>query len=180
MSLPICPLPHELDKSLRDCAAQNSAEAVCRFQEKADHSRARRKPGLHSPFLLIRLVHFHAAIWHNLSSRSIVIRCRKSRCGSGYERLSGRSAKNWASRSSPAFCRENMSICWWKSRRIIPSATSCGASRDAHHIGCRGSSRTCASAPGDGISGRATTSGNFTDDVIHQHLQEHEPIGGSR
>jgi REP element-mobilizing transposase RayT len=37
VSLPICPLPHELDKSLRDCAAQNSAEEVCRFQEKADH-----------------------------------------------------------------------------------------------------------------------------------------------
>jgi hypothetical protein len=36
VSLPICPLPHELDKSLRDCAAQNSAEEVCRFQEKAD------------------------------------------------------------------------------------------------------------------------------------------------
>jgi hypothetical protein len=29
-------LPHELDKSLRDCAAQDSAEEVCRFQEKAD------------------------------------------------------------------------------------------------------------------------------------------------
>ena len=25
------------------------------------------KPGLRSPFLLTRLVHFHAAIWHNLS-----------------------------------------------------------------------------------------------------------------
>jgi hypothetical protein len=43
---------------------------------------------------------------------------------------------------SGVFSRENMSICWWKSRRIIPSATSCGASRDAHHVGCRGSSRT--------------------------------------
>jgi putative transposase len=31
-----------------------------------------------------------------------------------------------------------------------------------------------------GISGRATTSGNITDDVILQYLQEHEPIGGSR
>jgi hypothetical protein len=29
-------VPHELDKSLRDCAAQDSAEEVCRFQEKAD------------------------------------------------------------------------------------------------------------------------------------------------
>ena len=29
-------LPHELDKTLRDCAAQDSAEEVCRFQEKAD------------------------------------------------------------------------------------------------------------------------------------------------
>src|ERR1700676_2243216 len=37
--------------------------------------------------------------------------------------------------------------------RIIPSATSCGASRDAHHIGCRGSSRTCASAPGAAFPG---------------------------
>jgi hypothetical protein len=27
----------------------------------------KRTPGLHSPFLLTRLVHFHAAIWHNLS-----------------------------------------------------------------------------------------------------------------
>jgi hypothetical protein len=29
-------LPHELHKTLRDCAAQDSAEGVCRFQEKAD------------------------------------------------------------------------------------------------------------------------------------------------
>ena len=36
----------------------------------------------------------------------------------------------------------------WKSRRILPSATSCGASRDGHRIGCRWSSRTCASATG--------------------------------
>jgi hypothetical protein len=57
-------------------------------------------------------------------------------------------------RSSPAFCRENMSICSWN-RRILRSATSCGASRDAHRIGCRWSSRTCASAPGGGISGLA-------------------------
>jgi hypothetical protein len=49
---------------------------------------------------------------------------------------SGRCAKNWACRSYPAFCRENMSTCSWKSRRILPSATSCGASRDDHHIGC--------------------------------------------
>ena len=33
----------------------------------------------------------------------------------------------------------------WKSRRILRSATSCGASRDAHRIRCRWSSRTCAS-----------------------------------
>ena len=65
---------------------------------------------------------------------------------------SGRSARNWASRSSPAFCRENMSICSWKSRRILRSATSCGASRDGHRIGCRWSSRTCASATGGGAA----------------------------
>jgi hypothetical protein len=29
-------LPHEVDKSVRECAAQDSAEEVCRFQEKAD------------------------------------------------------------------------------------------------------------------------------------------------
>src|ERR1700694_1931617 len=62
-------------------------------------------------------------------------------------------AENWASRSYPAFCRENMSICSWKSRRILPSATSCGASRDGHRIGSRWSSRTCASATGGGIFG---------------------------
>jgi hypothetical protein len=28
-------LPHEVDKSVRECAAQDSAEEVCRFQEKA-------------------------------------------------------------------------------------------------------------------------------------------------
>src|SRR5208283_1772124 len=39
-------------------------------------------------------------------------------------------AKNRTSRSYPAFCREDMSICSWKSHRILPSATSCGASRD--------------------------------------------------
>ena len=38
------------------------------------------------------------------------------------------------------------------------SATSCGASRDGHRIGCRWSSRTCASATGGGISGLAATS----------------------
>src|ERR1700730_4421596 len=91
-------------------------------------------------------------------SRSIATRCWKARCGSGYERLSGRFAKNWASRSSPAFCRENMSICSWKSRRILRSATSCGASRDTHRIRCRWSSRTCASATGGGISGLGATS----------------------
>ena len=57
-----------------------------------------------------------------------------------------------------AFCRENMSICSWKSRRILRSATSSGASRNGHRIGCRWSSRTCASATGGGISGRAATS----------------------
>ena len=91
-------------------------------------------------------------------SRSIATRCWKARCGSGYERLSGRCAKNWTSRSYPAFCRENMSICSWKSRRILPSATSCGASRDGHRIGSRWSSRTCASATGGGISGLGATS----------------------
>ena len=65
---------------------------------------------------------------------------------------------NLASRSSPAFCRENMSICSWKSRRIFRSATSCGASRDAHRIRCRWSSRNCASATGGGISGLGATS----------------------
>jgi putative transposase len=82
-----------------------------------------------------------------------------------------------------AFCRENMSICSWKSRHILPSATSCGASRDGRRIGCRWSSRTCASATGGGISGLgaiSTTSGNITDDVILQYLQEHEPTGLSR
>ena len=81
-----------------------------------------------------------------------------ARCGSGYERLSGSCAKNLASRSSPGLCRENVSICSWKSRRIFRSATSCGASRDAHRIRCRWSSRTCASATGGGISGLGATS----------------------
>ena len=61
-----------------------------------------------------------------------ITRCRykvlEGALRNGYERLSGRSAKNSASRSSPAFCRENMSICSWKSRRILRSATSCGGS----------------------------------------------------
>jgi hypothetical protein len=95
---------------------------------------------------------FSPSLSHRLS-RSIATRCWKARCGSGYERLSGRCAKNWASRSYPTFCRENMSICSWKFRRILPSATSCGASRDGHRIGSRWSSRTCASATGGGISG---------------------------
>ena len=81
-----------------------------------------------------------------------ITRCRykvlEGALRNGYERLSGRSAKNSASRSSPAFCRENMSICSWKSRRILRSATSCGGSRDAHHIGCRWSSL-------DGVPGLA-------------------------
>ena len=98
-------------------------------------------------------------------SRSIATRCWKARCGSGYERLSGRCAENWASRSYPAFCRENMSICSWKSRRILPSATSCGASRDGHRIGCRWSSRTCASATGGGISGLGL--------LLHNERQHH-------
>src|ERR1700730_2306213 len=44
------------------------------------------------------------------------------------------------------------------SRRILRSATSCGASRDAHRIRCRWSSRTCASATRGGISGLGATS----------------------
>jgi hypothetical protein len=40
----------------------------------------------------------------------------------------------------------------------LPSATSCGASRDAHRIGSRWSSRTCASATRGGISGLGATS----------------------
>src|ERR1700730_2298692 len=91
-------------------------------------------------------------------SRSIATRCWKARCGSGYERLSGSCAKNLASRSSLAFCLENVSICSWKSRPILRSATSCGASRDAHRIRCRWSSQTCASATGGGISGLGATS----------------------
>jgi putative transposase len=43
-------------------------------------------------------------------------------------------------------------------RRILPSATSYGASRDGHRIGSRWSSRTCASATGGGISGLGATS----------------------
>src|ERR1700730_10764567 len=78
----------------------------------------------------------------------------------------------------PAFCRENMSICSRKSRRILRSATSCGASRDAHRIRCRWSSWTCASATGGGISGLgatySTTSGNITDAAILQYLPQHE------
>jgi hypothetical protein len=132
-----------------------------------------KETGLHSPFLLTRLVHFYVAIWHNLSSRSIATRCRKSRCGSGYERLSGRSAKNWASRSSPAFCRA----------RTCPyvGGNPAASSRQRLHAARQGTLITSAaegvpdaSAPGDGISGRAapfsTTSGNITDDVIHQYL----------
>ena len=115
--------------------------------------RHRRKPSM--------TVHL-AARGHRASrrlySRSIATRCWKARCGSGYERLSGRCAENWASRSYPAFCRENMSICSWKSRRILLSATSCGASRGGRRIGCRWSSRTCASATGGGISGLGATS----------------------
>ena len=41
-------------------------------------------------------------------SRSIATRCWKARCGSGYERLSGRCAKNWTSGSYPAFSREHV------------------------------------------------------------------------
>jgi hypothetical protein len=40
----------------------------------------------------------------------------------------------------------------------LRSATSCGASRDAHRIRCRWSSRTCAGATGGGISGLGATS----------------------
>ena len=106
-------------------------------------------------------------------SRSIATRCWKARCGSGYERLSGRCAKNWTSRSYPAFCRENMSICSWKSRRILPSATSCGASRDGHRIGSRWSSGLAQALLGAAFLARgyfSTTSGNITDDVILQYL----------
>src|SRR6202045_3758306 len=46
---------------------------------------------------------------------------------------------------SGVLSREHV-LCSWKSRRILRSATSCGASRDAHRIRCRWSSRTCASA----------------------------------
>ena len=83
----------------------------------------------------------------------------------GYGRLSGRCARNSASRSSLAFCRENTSICSWKSRRILRSATSCGASRDAHRIGCRWSSRSCASATGAAFLGSGL--------LLHHERQHH-------
>jgi hypothetical protein len=114
-----------------------------------------KETGLHSPFLLTRLVHFYVAIWHNLSSRSIATRCRQfviAKYRDKVQEVALRERIRTIIRQvckelgvqivSGVLSRENMSICWWKSRRIIPSATSCGASRDAHHIGCRGSSRT--------------------------------------
>ena len=110
----------------------------------------------------------HTVFHHRITSsgsRSIATRCWKERCGSGYGRLSGRCARNSASRSSPAFCRENTSICSWKSRRILRSATSCGASRDAHRIGCRWSSRSCASATGAAFLGSGL--------LLHHERQHH-------
>jgi hypothetical protein len=61
-------------------------------------------------------------------------------------------AKNRTSRLYPVFCRENMSKCTWKSRRILRSGTSCGVSRSGRCIGCRWSSWNCASASGLGVS----------------------------
>jgi hypothetical protein len=143
VNLPICPLPHELDKSLRDCAAQNSAEEVCRFQEKADHipllegNRTSQPFPLNPTDTLLRrpLAQFVITKYRDkvqeVALREWIRTIIRQVCKElGVQIVSG------------VLSRENMSICWWKSRRIIPSATSCGASRDAHHIGCRGSSRT--------------------------------------
>src|ERR1700730_16116254 len=80
------------------------------------------------------ITRFSPSVPHRLDHEVSLQGDWKARCGSGYERLSGRCAKTWASRSSPAFCRENMSIC----RRILPSPTLCGASRDGHHIDADG------------------------------------------
>jgi hypothetical protein len=58
---------------------------------------------------------------------------------------------------SGVLSREHV-LCLCKSRRILPSATSCGASRDCYRMVRMWSSRTCASAPGGGISGRGANS----------------------
>src|SRR4030088_3259651 len=80
---------------------------------------------------------FSPSVTHRLDHEVSLQGAGRRVAGADTKRLPGSCAKNLASRSSPAFCRENMSICSWKSRRILRSATSCGASRDAHRIRCR-------------------------------------------
>ena len=75
-----------------------------------------KRPFKESVYELHKVTRFFTIGITSSGSRSIATRCWKGHCRSGYERLSGRFAKNWASRSYPAFCRENMSICSWKSR----------------------------------------------------------------
>jgi hypothetical protein len=123
VSLPIFPLPHELDKSLRDCAAQNSAEEVCRFQEKADHIPLLEGNRTSQPFPLNptgTLLRRHLAQFvitkYRDKVQEVALRERirtviRQVCKElGVQIVSG------------VLSRENMSICWWKSRRIIPSA----------------------------------------------------------
>src|ERR1035437_7861957 len=91
-------------------------------------------------------------------SPNTAIRFWKARCGSGYERLSGRSARNWESRSSPAFCPKSTSTCSSRYHRISRSATSFAVSKGARRIAFRWSSQNFANVTGAAISGRGATS----------------------
>jgi hypothetical protein len=46
--------------------SENAKRRRPRHQNINQYQSTEKIAGLHSPFLLIRLVHFHAAIWHNL------------------------------------------------------------------------------------------------------------------
>ncbi len=69
-------------------------------------------------------------------------------------------AKSCTSRSYPVPCLENMSICSWKSRRIFPSATSCGASRGGVASGTDGVPGLAQALLGSGL-------------LLHQKRQHH-------
>src|ERR1700682_2680469 len=117
-----------------------------------------------------------------MRQRSAQSRCWKARCGSGYERLSARGATG-VQIVSGVLSREHVHM-------FVEIPPHIAVSDFARRVKGRSSHRVQMEFPdlrkrywGRHFWARgyfSTTSGNITDDVILQYLQEHEPTGVSR
>src|SRR3981189_1263126 len=112
-------------------------------------------------------------------SPNIAIRFWKEHCASGYEPSSGRFARNWGYRSSRA-SREHVHMFVEIPPHIaVSDFVRCVASPSSHRVQME-FPEVRKRYWGRHFWDRgylSTTSGNITDDVILQYLQEHEPTG---